>query len=110
MNQAWKYLVPKPKSNYRQLFVKDRWIAARTLYGQTIGEDARTPIQVATDFDLPLEAVEEAIAYCQMNPPEIFEDWRGEEELLKKKTKDERNSPASASNSMPKLNRVEMKN
>ena len=24
----WKYLVRKPKSNYQQLFVKDRWVAA----------------------------------------------------------------------------------
>jgi hypothetical protein len=75
----WKYLAAKPKSNYLQLFVKDRWIAARTLFGQTLGEDARTPAQVASDFALPLEAVHEAIAYCETNPPEILEDWNREE-------------------------------
>jgi hypothetical protein len=39
---AWKHLVRKPKSSYKQLFVKDRWVAARTLYGHTVGEGART--------------------------------------------------------------------
>jgi hypothetical protein len=35
MNSAsYKYLVRKPKSVYKQLFVKDRWISARTLYGK----------------------------------------------------------------------------
>jgi hypothetical protein len=79
---TWKYLVPKPKSNYKQLFVKDRWIAARTLYGQTLGEDARTAEEVAVDFGLPLEAVREAIAYCESNPPEVHEDWQREQALM----------------------------
>jgi uncharacterized protein (DUF433 family) len=75
---TWKYLARKPRSVYKQLFVKDRWVAARTLYGQTLGEDARTPEALAKDYDLPLEAVREAIAYCQSNPPEIREDWERE--------------------------------
>jgi len=76
---AWKYLVRKPKSSYKQLFVKDRWVAARTLYGQTVGEDARLPEAVAADYGLPLEAVLEAIAYCESEPPEILEDWQREQ-------------------------------
>lgn len=31
---AWPHLARKPKSVHKQLFLKDRWIAARTLYGQ----------------------------------------------------------------------------
>jgi hypothetical protein len=77
----WKYLVRKPGSNYKQLFIKDRWIAARTIFGQTLGEDARTPVQLAVDFDLSLDAVLEAIAYCESNPPEIQEDWQREQDL-----------------------------
>jgi uncharacterized protein (DUF433 family) len=77
----WKYLERKPKSVYKQLFIKERWIAARTLYGQAMGEDARTPAQIASDFDLPLEAVREAIAYCESNPPEFREDWEREQAL-----------------------------
>jgi hypothetical protein len=76
---TWKYLVRKPKSSYKQLFVKDRWVAARTLYGQTVGEDARLPEAVAADYGLPLEVVLEAIAYCESDPPEILEDWQREQ-------------------------------
>lgn len=76
---TWKHLVRKPKSSYRQLFVKDRWIAALTLYGQTVGEDARLPEAVAADYGLPLEVVLEAIAYCESDPPETLEDWQREQ-------------------------------
>ncbi|SRR5260370_29043495 len=79
---TYMYLARKPKSRYRQLFIKDRWIAARTLYGQSVGEDARTPEELAADYDLPLAAVLEAIAYCQSNPPEIQQDWAREEALM----------------------------
>jgi hypothetical protein len=83
----WKYLVRKPKSNYQQLFIKDRWVAARTLFGQTVGEDARTPDQLAADYRLPLEAVLEAIAYCESNPAEICEDWQREQSLIDARAK-----------------------
>jgi uncharacterized protein (DUF433 family) len=82
---TWIYLARKPGSNYRQLFIKGRNISARTLYGQYLdGEDGpgRTPEQLAEDFNLPLEAVCEAIAYCESNPPEIRADWEMEEALM----------------------------
>jgi hypothetical protein len=44
-----------------------------------MGEEARTPTELAADYDLPVEAVLEAIAYCQSNPPEIHQDWAREE-------------------------------
>lgn len=82
---VWLHLARKPGSNYRQLFIKGRNISARTLYGQYLdGEDGpgRTPEQLAEDFDLPLEAVREAIAYCESDPPEIRADWEMEEALM----------------------------
>jgi hypothetical protein len=79
----YKYLVRKPKSSYKQLFVKDRWVRARTIYGAYVSETMpRTPEQLATDFAVPLDAVREAIAYCESNPPEIREDWEAEERLF----------------------------
>jgi len=78
----YKYLERKPNSLYRQLFIKDRWIAARTLYGMSVGEDAMTPEQIAADYCLPLEAVLEALAYCRSNPPEIALDYAAEEALM----------------------------
>jgi hypothetical protein len=89
---GWKFLVRKPRSAYKQLFVKDHWIAARTLYGQSLGEDARTAEALANDYDLPLQAVQEAIAYCESNPPEIREDWEREESII---GRDHRNSAHS---------------
>jgi len=79
----WKYLEPNPKSNYKQLFVKGTRIRARVLFGLYLSEEEpRTPEQIAADYALPIEAVREAIAYCQANPPEIEEDFQREEALM----------------------------
>ena len=79
---TWKYLDRKPGSSYKQLFVKGRNIAARTLYGCYMSEEEpMTPEEIASDRDLPLEVVLEAIAYCETNPPEIAEDWAYDEAI-----------------------------
>jgi uncharacterized protein (DUF433 family) len=79
----WKYLAPNPKSNYKQLFIKGTRIRARVLYGEFMSEqEPRTPEQIAEDYGLPIEAVREAIAYCESKPPEIEEDFRREEALM----------------------------
>ena len=81
--KPYKYLARKPKSVYKQLFIKERWIAARTLYGMYAREESpMTPQHIAADYDLPLEAVEEAIAYCESNPPELAEDYAREEAVI----------------------------
>jgi hypothetical protein len=38
-----------------------------------------TPEEVAADYQLPLEAVREAIAYCESCPPEIADDFERDE-------------------------------
>lgn len=79
----WKYLEARPKSFYRQLFIKGTQIRARSLYGWYVSdEEPMTPEQLAVEFNLPEEAVREAIAYCQANPPEIEQDFRREEALM----------------------------
>jgi uncharacterized protein (DUF433 family) len=79
-SNQYKYLARKPKSNYKQLFIKDRWVSARTLYGMYVNEEMpMTPEEIAVDYDLPLETVLEAIAYCESNPPELAEDYAREE-------------------------------
>jgi uncharacterized protein (DUF433 family) len=85
----YKYLVRKPKSSYEQLFVKDRWVAARTLYGRFVSdEEPMTVEEIAADYDLPIEAVLEAIAYCQSNPPELARDYAREEARVKASGRD----------------------
>jgi uncharacterized protein (DUF433 family) len=79
----YKFLAPKPKSVYKQLFIRDRWISARTLYGKYAREESpMTPDEIAADYDLPLEAVQEAIAYCAANPPELAQDHAREEAVM----------------------------
>jgi hypothetical protein len=75
---VYKYLDRWPGSRYRQFFYKERKIRADTLYRATLEPEARTPEEVAEDFDVPLEAVHEAIHYCSHN-----------EELLRKELEED---------------------
>jgi len=71
--------MPKRKSAYKQLFVLGR-IFPWTLHGAYVREDEpMTMEEIAADYDIPLEAVQEAIAYYESNPPEMLEDFRREE-------------------------------
>ena len=79
----YKFLARKPGSVYRQLYIKGRRIAARTLYGQYMSaEEPRTLEQIAADYELPLDVVKEAIAYCDADPPEIRQDFAYDEAMI----------------------------
>jgi uncharacterized protein (DUF433 family) len=79
-----QYLERDPHSSYRQFSIKRRRIKARTLYGRYMSaEDPQTVEQIAAEYSLSIEAVKEAIAYCQSNPPEIAEDHQREETILR---------------------------
>jgi uncharacterized protein (DUF433 family) len=72
--REYKYLGPRYGSSYKQYFVKGRRIRAEILYGETLEPEARTPEEVAQDYDVPVEAVYEAIRYCQENEDVIDQD------------------------------------
>ncbi len=78
LDTEYKHLEARPGSNYRQLFVKGRRIRAIVLRNLTRNTEPRTPEQVAADFDLPVEAVLEAIDYCQRYPEVIEADCQME--------------------------------
>lgn len=40
-----------------------------------------TPEEIGREFNISVEAVREAIAYCESNPPELLEDYAREEAL-----------------------------
>ena len=61
---AYQWLEPRPRSNYRQLFIKGRKLRAEVLYRAAVNSEPRTPDEVARDYHLPVEAVREAIQYC----------------------------------------------
>jgi uncharacterized protein (DUF433 family) len=79
---GFAYLAPNPKSAYKQLFVKGTRIRARVLYGWYAGEEPMSPEDIAEQFELPVEAVREAIAYCESDPPELREDYAREQALM----------------------------
>jgi hypothetical protein len=63
----YEHLGPWQGSHYRQYFLKDRKVRAETLYRRLFGSEPMTPAQVAEDYDVPIEAVFEAIDYCEHN-------------------------------------------
>jgi uncharacterized protein (DUF433 family) len=63
----YKFLAQRPGSRYKQFFLKERKIRAEVLYRATVGLEPRTAEEVARDFDVPVEAVREAIDYCTRN-------------------------------------------
>ena len=62
----YKHLRPKRGSAYRQLYVNGR-IRAEVIYRETVGLEPLTPEQVAAEYNIPVEAVQEAIDYCMRN-------------------------------------------
>jgi hypothetical protein len=75
----YKYLWPKRNSVYKQLFVMGR-IAPWIIYGAYVHEEEpMTMEEIAFDRELPLAAVQEAIAYYESSPPEMLEDFRRED-------------------------------
>ena len=76
------HLAPNPKSAYKQLFVKGTRIRARVIYGWYACDEPMTPEEIATEYNLPVAAVREAVAYCESNPPELLEDYAREEALM----------------------------
>jgi uncharacterized protein (DUF433 family) len=80
----WKHLEANPKSHYKQLFIKGTRIRAEIVYGWTVdGSEPATPETVAAGYQIPLDAVLEAIAYCQGFPPELDHDHRRERLRMK---------------------------
>ena len=67
----YQHLEPRPGSNYRQLFLKNRRIRAAVVYEAVHGPDPYTPDEFALAYDVPLEAVREALDYAADNLPLI---------------------------------------
>ena len=81
----YKYLKPKPGSNYRQLFVGR--IRAEILYRETVGPEPLTAEEVAREYGLPVEAVLEAIDYCHRSDvQQLLDAERAREEAWIKAT------------------------
>jgi hypothetical protein len=73
----YKHLLPKRGSSYRQLYVGGR-IRAEVIYRETVGLESLMPEQVASEYNIPVEAVHESIDYCIRNK-ELLNAERAEE-------------------------------
>lgn len=62
----WVYLVTRPHPWRRQLYVKGRRLRASSVWSDMITNDMSID-EAADDWDLPVEAVEEIINYCEAN-------------------------------------------
>jgi uncharacterized protein (DUF433 family) len=62
----WKHLIYRPHSWRRQLFLRDRNMTVGQLV-YTIRAEKYTPEQASEDFDLPIDAIHEALTYYAEN-------------------------------------------
>jgi uncharacterized protein (DUF433 family) len=73
-DREYQYLEPRPGSNYRQFFLKGRRIRAAVVDEVIHGPEPRTPEEFAQDYQVPLEAVIEALDYVARNRPLIEQE------------------------------------
>jgi uncharacterized protein (DUF433 family) len=76
--KQYKYLESRPGSNYRTLWIKGRRIRATVVDERIHGPDPRTPEEFAEGFQVPLEAVLEALDYVAQNRELVEEERRSE--------------------------------
>ncbi len=77
----WKYLAPRPSSGRKQLYYKGRRLPAFRVW-MDMQVNGRTPQEAAENWDLPLEAVQEAIRYCELNQELLGMEADEEKRLL----------------------------
>src|SRR5437660_12263490 len=85
-NDEYKYLKPKRGSRYRQLFFGR--IRAEVLYRETVGREPLTPEEVAWQYNVPVEAVLEAVDYCTKNKALLDAERAREDEEIRSAGRD----------------------
>lgn len=63
-SQSWQFLVARPHPWRKQLAVKGRKLSASTIWRDILA-NTMTAEQAADNWDLPLEAIQEVIQYCE---------------------------------------------
>ena len=81
--EPWKHLVIRRHPWRKQLYIKGRNMTVRQLVGK-IKANGFSEGQAASDQDLPVEAIREALAYFEANPEVIELDAAYERYLLAK--------------------------
>jgi uncharacterized protein (DUF433 family) len=79
----YQHLEPRSGSNYKQLFLKGRRIRAAVVDQAVHGPDPFTPEEFATEYQVPLEAVLEALDYVAQNRALIEQERDHEADRLR---------------------------
>jgi len=84
MNQKWQYLEQRPHKWRKQLYFKGKrlrpyvvWIGMQT--------ENLTISEAADNWDLPIDAIKEAIAYCESETNLLNKEAKEEKQLLEAK-------------------------
>jgi uncharacterized protein (DUF433 family) len=80
-DDTWQFLVPYPQSWRKQLYIKGRKLPASIVWGDMIVNEM-TSEESAEDWDLPLEAVQEAIQYCETHRELLDSEAEKEKQYL----------------------------
>ena len=78
---GWKYLTPRPHSWKRQLYVKGRRLTAANVWMDMLTNE-RSVEETAENWELPVEAVEEIVRYCETERALIAMEADEEKQLL----------------------------
>lgn len=84
MMKKYVYLEKRPHKRSQELFVKGAGVRASTMWHDRY-VSRRQPEQIAQDRDIPVEAVYEALAYCQENWESICREKDQERRRLEQK-------------------------
>ncbi len=80
----YRYLEPRSDKSTKELFVRDTGIRASTLWHDRY-ISCQHPTKIAKDRDLPLEAVLEALAYCEDAWELVCSEKDRERQMLQRK-------------------------
>ncbi|MCG3159629.1 MAG: hypothetical protein JMDDDDMK_00643 [Acidobacteria bacterium] len=90
--KVYQYLDRRPEKKSQELFVRGAGVRASTIWHDRF-ISRFSPEQIARDRDLPLEAVYEALDYCQENWESICNEKDSEQQRLEKKGFFEESAP-----------------
>jgi hypothetical protein len=78
---GWVWLTPRPHAWRRQLWVKGRRLLASQVWRDTLVNEM-TETEAAENWDLPVEAIREIMAYCTEHADLIAADVAEEQQRL----------------------------
>ena len=80
----WKYLTARPHAWKRQLFIKGRRQTAANVWLDTLA-NGLSATEAAENWELPVDAIEEIVSYCETNRQLIAMEADEEKQLLDEK-------------------------